>query len=87
MRYNNRNFRNNSYTNMYGTPNMAMFANVLGVKVDVYEFQRNFEPEKLNRMTSIVFEAGGFLHNLVYTTNISHKKSLKTEDLVMETIF
>lgn len=57
---------NSPYASMYGTPNTAMFMNVAGVQVPVNDFSHYFRPEG-DKPISIVFEAGGFLHNLVYT--------------------
>ncbi len=54
------------YASMYGILNTSMFMNVAGVQVPVNDFSHYFRPEG-DKPISIVFEAGGFLHNLVYT--------------------
>lgn len=64
-RFNNY-YYNSPFASMYGTPNTAMFMNVAGVQVPVNDFSHYFRLEG-DKPISIVFEAEGFLHNLVYT--------------------
>ncbi len=84
--YNNGYSRyNNSY--IYGQPNVTQFAAVPGIQVPVNDFELNFRP-KGNRPISIVFEAGGFLHNLVYspvkTNTRINKDRVESGDFVLD---
>lgn len=56
-----------------------MFMNVAGVQVPVNDFSHYFRPVE-DKPISIVFEAGGFLHNLVYTpSSMTSGKGLRVK--------
>lgn len=66
MRYSRNNRMYNNYDYLYSRPNVSMFSNVVGIEVPVSDFENNFDDDS-DYPKSIVFEAGGILHNLVYT--------------------
>ncbi len=62
-----RSGRNSRYNRRgYNQIDPAYYANVVGIEVDVNEFQRNIEFEGEDTFQSAVFEAGGITHVLTY---------------------